>query len=214
MAKYENYKARGIKFEMAESRTKGTPYISAVFVVIDEAGKPRLDGGGDKISFEYQGYLTEKTIANVCKQLRTAGCTFPANDVTNGAGFGSTVVEIQVEDTDYGKRIAWVNDFKTSSVDEWNRMAPAAKKSFAAMFASAVAGSKIVGGAASPRVAAPVSTWVPPVVNADRSGGPESLNEDEETPEQIGAANDDPSYLSESESVAASGESAAPFTLF
>lgn len=211
MSKYENYKARGIKFEMAESRTKGTPYISAVFVVIDEAGKPKLDGGGDKISFEYQGYLTEKTIENVCKQLRAAGCTFPNNDVTNGAGFGSKNVEIQVEDTDYGKRIAWVNDFKTSSVDERNRMAPTAKKAFAAMFASAVAGSKIAAGAAPARAAAPVSTWVPPVAVVVSNE-----SEDEETPEQIGAANDpgDNSYLNENETIAASSGSTADFKLF
>ena len=86
MAKYENFKAKGIKFDMAESRTKGTPYVSAVFEVFDDAGKPKLDAGGDKITFEYQGYLSEKTIEKVCKQLRTAGCTFPNNDVTNGRG--------------------------------------------------------------------------------------------------------------------------------
>ena len=211
MAKYENFKAKGITFEMGESRTKGTPYISAVFQVIDDAGKPKIDAGGEKITFEYQGYLTEKTIENVCKQLRTSGCTFPGNDVTNGAGFGSKTVEIQVEDTDYGKRIAWVNDFKSSSVDERNRMAPAAKKGFAAMFASAVAGSKLAAGAAPTRTAAPVSTWVPPVA-AEQSGAPEAANDDDEPANDLG----DNSYLNEDiEKVAAapSGDE-KPFTLF
>lgn len=208
MAKYENFKAKGIKFDMAESRTKGTPYISAVFEVLDDAGKPKLDAGGDKITFEYQGYLTEKTIENVCKQLRTAGCTFPGNDVTNGAGFGSKTVEIQVEDTDYGKRIAWVNDLRSSSVDERNRMAPAQKKSFAAMFASAVAGSKLAGGAAPTRAAAPVSAWVPPVTPVAN----ETVTEEEEAAADPG----DNSYLNEEiETVAAApSESTEAFKLF
>lgn len=212
MGKYENHKARGFKFDMAESHAKKTPYISAMFEVLGDDGKPKVDAAGAKITFEYQGYLTDKTIANVCKQLRTAGCTFPGNDVTNGAGFGSTVVEIQVEDTDFGKRIAWVNDFNASSVDDRNRMAPAAKKGFAAMFKAAVAGSALVGGAAPARAAAPVSTWVPPVVDAAQSGAPEAANETEDEP-----ANDagDDSYLnSDVETVAASGETKEPFTLF
>ena len=80
---------------------------------------------------------------------------------------------------------------------------------FKLRFAGALNASKagIVAGAAKAAPAASVAAWVPPAVS-----------EDEETPEQIGAANDpgDNSYLNEEvETVAAAPSgSTADFKLF
>lgn len=132
MGKYESFRAMAVGYDWAKSRNKGTDYVSVICGVVDDAGEPKVGADNKQITFEWQGYLTDATTERTVQSLRTFGCTFPGDDITNLTGIDKGIVEIQVEDTDYGKRVAWVNAPRTSSVTDETRLDGAGKKALAA----------------------------------------------------------------------------------
>ncbi len=127
MSAKQFFNARAIpsKSAFAESRKKQTPYISVVFEVI---GAPE---GEDPQTFEWQGYFSEATQDRTIESMRYAGCTFPGDNLSDLTGLGSKTVQIQVEQSDFGPRVAWVNAPKESSVDDENRLSGKSLSDFA-----------------------------------------------------------------------------------
>jgi hypothetical protein len=142
MGKYDRFEAKAISGEFAESKTKKTPYVSVMFEV--------TEGGESKgRQFEWQGYLSDATTERTVQGLRFAGCVFPGDDITNLKGLGDKIVSIQVEDTDFGKRVAWVNEPSASSVSDETRLDPAGKKALASRLKGALLSLK--GGKSAPK---------------------------------------------------------------
>lgn len=109
-SKYDRYSAKAVKGEFGESKLKHTPFACITFEVIE--------GDSEGRQFDWQGYLTDAAAERTVQSLRLAGCTFPGDDFTNLAGLGSKVVEIQVEQGDFGPRVAWVNEPRTGVSDD------------------------------------------------------------------------------------------------
>ena len=145
MAKFENFKARAIKSDMGKSQKKGTHYVSVIFGIVDDKGNPVLNAAGEQITYEWQGWLTEGSAARTFDSLRLCGCTFPGEDATNHAGVDKNIVEVQVEDGEFGKRVAFVNAPRKSSVDDSNRLVGSERKSVAAQFKGMLLASKAPG---------------------------------------------------------------------
>lgn len=145
MAKFENYKARGVSSDMGKSPKKGTHYISVLFGVVDDKGNPVLDAAGNQVTYEWQGWLTGDSTTRVIESMKLCGCTFPGDDITNHTGFDKNIVEIAVEDGDFGKRVAFVNAPRVSSVSDSNRLVGSEKKSVAAQFKGMLLATKAPG---------------------------------------------------------------------
>ncbi len=99
------YRAQATHAEFGESPTKGTPFIRVAFQILDGAHQ------GDRISWD--GWVTDRTRERVVDSLRSCGCTFPGDDITDLTGLGTQEVEIVVEIENYNGRdrakVAWVN---------------------------------------------------------------------------------------------------------
>jgi len=141
-SKYDRYRAKAISHQFAESVKKKTPFVSVIYEV--------TDGPGTSKQFEWQGYFSEATHERTVESLRRSGCTFPGDDVTNLSGLGSKEVEIQVEQTDYGPRVAWVNEPRVSSVNEDQKLDKNAKASLAARLKGTLISMR-AGGAPAPK---------------------------------------------------------------
>ena len=95
-------------------------------------------------------YFTEKARDRSIEALRTCGCTFPGNDVTNTEGIDTNEVEIVVEHETYeGKlrdKVKWINSLRKSPVKDSERMDPHAKKSFAERMKASLIAKKVEDG--------------------------------------------------------------------
>lgn len=121
--KYDRYIAKAISGEFGKSQKKGTDFVGVVFEV------SHGDAKGTK--FGWDGYFTDSTSERTVQSLRLAGCTFPGDDITNLSGLGSKEVEIQVEQTDFGPRVAWVNEPRVSAINDENKLDAGGKKALA-----------------------------------------------------------------------------------
>lgn len=122
--KYDRYSAKAVSHDWGKSQKKSTDYVEVCFEVTDGEAKGRR--------FPWQGYFTKSTEERTLQSLQYAGCTFPGGDLTNLSGLGDKIVEIQVEQTDFGPRVAWVNEPRAGSVTEETRLSAGDKKSLAA----------------------------------------------------------------------------------
>ncbi len=142
MAKYERYSAKALSGEFGVSKQKKTNFVEVIFEVVDGEGKGR--------KFPYQGYFTEATQERTIQSLRLCGCTFPGDDVTNLAGITTNVVEVQVEDSDFGKKVAWVNEAGRGAISDENTLDKSSKKALAGAMKGMLLTLK-GGGAAKPK---------------------------------------------------------------
>ncbi len=182
MAKMDRYMGRAVKNdagnigEFAESKTKHTPYVEVIFEVIDGEHKGKR--------FPWQGYLTEKTTERTLQALKHAGCTFPGDDITNLTGLGSKDVEIQVEMTDFGPRVAWVNEPRVGSVTDETRLDKNSKAALAARLKGtllALKGGVSTAGKAKPAALGDDPFAVPPGA-ANDGGQPGATGTDDQLP--------------------------------
>lgn len=136
-----NYVGRGYgQPELGESPEKHTPFVRVAL---------QIKGG------EYDGrivnrdlYFTEKATARTMESLKTCGCTFPGDDITDFTGFGSTDVNFTVEHESYEKdgetktvaKIGFIN--QAAGINTEAKMSEAQKAAFK---------SKMVGTVASMR---------------------------------------------------------------
>jgi hypothetical protein len=144
MAGMDRYTAKAISGEFGESKKKSTPYVEVMFEVID--------GERKGTRFPWQGYLTDATQERSVGSLKLCGCTFPGDDITNLTGLGTKDVEIQVEMTDFGPRVAWVNESGGASITDENKLGGAQKKALAARLKGTLLSLK-GGAAAKPKTA-------------------------------------------------------------
>lgn len=121
--KYERYMAKGVSANWAESKQKKTPYVEIIFEVVEGEKK------GTK--FPWHGYVTDATKERTIQSLVYCGCTFPGDDPTSTVGFDTNVVDIQVGEDDYGKKVEWVNEPRVSSVTDETKLNSGAKKALA-----------------------------------------------------------------------------------
>lgn len=126
------YTAKAISAEFGKSGNKGTDMVS---VYLDVEGQGKIT---------YFGYFTEATSERTIESLRTLGCTFPDNRVTNLTGLGTNKVSIVVDHEDYeGKpraRVKWINPI--SGLKEENKMSDSAKSSLDARMKNLVLAGK------------------------------------------------------------------------
>lgn len=119
------YRARARGGEFAVAKT-GTDYVQVPFEVT--AG----DWAGEQVL--WKGFFTEAARDRAIESLRTCGCTFPGNDITDLTGIDANEVEIVVEheegqDGRVWPRVQWVNR-GGAGVKAEQRMTAAAKTSF------------------------------------------------------------------------------------
>src|SRR5262249_41980399 len=129
---------------------KQTPYVEVVFEVA------ATDATAPGARFPWQGYFTDGTTERTIESLKLCGCTFPGGDIRNLTGVDRNVVSITVEETEYGPRVAWVNQL--GSVSELNRLSGGELDAFAAKMKGvvlALSSRKSGGAPAKPSPAGP-----------------------------------------------------------
>lgn len=150
MASMQRYTAKAVTSgEWGESKKKGTPFVEVIFEVQDGPSKGQR--------FPWQGYITEATRERTLQSLRFCGCTFPGDDPTNLAGINTNMVEIQVEDGDYGPRAAFVNERGRATLNDENKMSASGKKALASMLKGTLLSLKTGVKAAKPAAATTAS---------------------------------------------------------
>lgn len=144
----QNYAAKAVGHDWGSSAIKKTRYIEVTFEVLAS------DPTAPELRVPWQGYFTEGTQDRTIESLRLCGCTFPNDDITNLVGIGKNTVQIVVEETEYGPRVAWVNAL--GSIREENRMGAPELASFAkSMRGALLMGKKAAGGGGAARTPAP-----------------------------------------------------------
>lgn len=124
-----NYVGRGFgQPELGESKEKHTPYVRVAL---------KIQGGefdGRIVNRDF--YFTEKTTQRTMEALKTCGCTFPNDDITDFTGFGSTDVNFTVEHESYDKdgetktvaKIGFIN--QSGGINSESRMTEAQRSAF------------------------------------------------------------------------------------
>lgn len=139
------YRAKATRGEYGVTPTSGNDFISVAFQIVE-------DGEQKGQTVGYRGFFTEKAMERTMESLRTAGCTFPGNDITNLEGLGSTEVQIAVDHEEYeskgekktAARVAFVNPIGSAGrVKPEQQMDPGHKASFKQRMMG-----HVVGGAA------------------------------------------------------------------
>jgi len=156
---YERYQAKAISYDWAESQKKQTPYVSVIMETVATPKDPPQQ-------FEWQGYFTDMTMERTIKSLKLLGCTFPGANIKDLTGYNQNVVNIQVEDGEYGKRVAWINP--PGSVSDANRLSGAALDAFS----QRMKGTVMALGGASGGGAKPATKVADPFASRPRSAVP------------------------------------------
>ena len=136
------YRARARGGEFAVAKT-GTDYVQVPFEVTEG------DWAGERVA--WKGFFTANDRDRAIESLRTCGCTFPGNDITDLTGIDANEVEIVVEheegqDGRVWPRVQWVNR-GGAGVKAEQRMTAAAKTSFRDRMKGVLVASKPSGGA-------------------------------------------------------------------
>lgn len=131
------YRARAMRGEFGESKKKGTAYVRVPFQIVDGEHKGEV--------VQWGGYFTDKTTERTIESLRSCGCTFPGDDVTNLEGLGTQDVEVVVEHETYTRddgeermvaKVQWVNGL--GGIPEEQKMSDTRKRSFASQMKGAI----------------------------------------------------------------------------
>jgi hypothetical protein len=137
-----NYTGKGYGTpELGVSTTKKTEYVRVAI---------QIEGGefnGRIVSRDL--YFTEKTTARTLEGLKTLGCTFPGNDITDFTGFGSATVNFTVEHESYEKdgevktvaKIGFIN--RSAGINPEARMDEAKKAAFKAKMLGTLASTAV-----------------------------------------------------------------------
>jgi hypothetical protein len=125
------YRARAVGGDFGKTPNTGTDFVKVTFVIADGPHKSE--------HVAWNGWFGPNSTERTIESLKSCGCTFPGNDITNLAGIDSKDVEIVVEHEAFegrdGKaatavKVSWVNAL-AGGINPEAKMDAGAKASFA-----------------------------------------------------------------------------------